>query len=587
MIRKPIISVLGHVDHGKTKLLDRIRGTAIAEKEAGAITQHIGATEVPTQIIQKRAGNLIEKFGFKLIVPGLLFIDTPGHEAFTNLRKRGGNIADLGVLVVDATQGMQKQTIEAIEILKNSKTPFIVALNKIDKINGWNSENDSFIKNNKKQLPAVKKALDEKVYELVGELHKYGFNAERFDRCKNFTKQIPIVPISAVTGEGVGEVLVLLIGLSQKFLKDNLEIDQKERAMGTILEVGEEKGLGTTVDVILYEGLLNLGAEIVVGGKNGAIETKIRSMLVPAPLEDIGDSSKKFKPVQQVSAAAGVKIVAPKLEDSLAGAPLLVVNTGKEKEQIEKEIESIKIDSSKTGIILKTDTLGSLEALVGMLEAEKITVRKADVGNVTKKDVMEALTVKEKNPLMGTIFSFNTGIEEGAKEEAKKREIKMFKGNVVYSLVEEYQKWVEEQKNKTKEKGLKELVYPFKFQTMKGFVFRNSNPAVIGSKILEGKVKQGVSVLNNGKKIGTIKGIEDKGKKIEIAEKDKEVAISISGAVIGRNLKEGDTIYSYIPEKQFEKIEKVFELNKDEEILLEEIKKEQKKEKEEEVSVSG
>ena len=579
MIRKPIISVLGHVDHGKTKLLDRIRGTTIAEKEAGSITQHIGATEVPIEIIKRVSGDLIHRFGFKIIVPGLLFIDTPGHEAFTNLRKRGGSIADLAILVVDSTQGVQAQTSEAIEILKNYKTPFIVALNKIDKLAEWNSREGSFIQNIESADESAKKKLDEKLYELVGKLHSFGFNSERFDRCKDFSKQIPIVPVSAVTGEGIPEILMLLVGLSQKFLKDRLEIDEKERARGTVLEVGEEKGLGTTIDLILYEGMLSIGMEIVVAGKRGAIETKVRNLLVPSQLEEIRDSTKKFKPVHSVAAAAGVKIVAPALEEALPGSPFLVVNTGREKELIMKEIESLRVDSTEVGVVVKTDTLGSLEALVGMLLKDGITVRKADVGNVTKKDVMEALSVREKEPLNAVIIAFSTGIEASALEEAKKREIKIFKENVIYSLLEKYKKWIEEQKGEIKKKGLKELVYPFKFKVLKGHIFRKSNPAIVGIRVLEGKIKAGTNVFSKKKKVGTIESIQSKGQSLELAEKNSEVAVSISGAVVGRNLRENDILYSYIPKKQFNAIEKTFELTEEEKSLFQEIIKKQEETK--------
>jgi len=139
MLRQPIITVLGHVDHGKTTLLDKIRKTAIAAKEAGGITQAIGTTEIPTNVIKTLCGKLLERFKIKLIISGLLFIDTPGHEAFTTLRKRGGSIADLAILVIDINEGIMPQTIESLEILKVSRIPFIIALNKIDRIKGWTS----------------------------------------------------------------------------------------------------------------------------------------------------------------------------------------------------------------------------------------------------------------------------------------------------------------------------------------------------------------------------------------------------------------------------------------------------------------
>jgi len=219
-IRQPIVSVLGHVDHGKTTLLDKIRGTAIAKKEAGGITQHIGATEIPLEVIKEICGPILDKLGGKLTIPGLLFIDTPGHEAFTNLRKRGGSIADLAVLVIDVNEGFRPQTIESLNILRSYKVPFVVAANKIDRIRGWNSREMRPISESiRKQKEWVVQELDKKIYELVGSLSRMGFSAERFDRIRDFTREVCIVPVSALTGEGIPELLAIISGLAQKYLR--------------------------------------------------------------------------------------------------------------------------------------------------------------------------------------------------------------------------------------------------------------------------------------------------------------------------------------------------------------------------------
>src|SRR3989338_9244629 len=343
MIRKPIITVLGHVDHGKTTFLDKIRGTAIAAREAGAITQHIGATEVPISVIRELSGELIEKYGFKIELSGLLFIDTPGHAAFTNLRKRGGSIADLAVLVVDLTQGFQPQTIEAIEILKSFKVPFIVAANKVDKIHGWASHYGTFTNSIKAQNESVQTDLDTKVYEIVGKLYELGFQSERFDRIADFTKQIPIIPVSAKLGDGIPETLLFLAGLSQRFLEKKLTINEDDPGVGTVLEIKEEKGLGKTMDVIVYDGVLSVGDEIVVGGKSGVIKAKVRALLEPKPLNEIRDPKEKFNNVKSVHAAARVKVAAPGLDQALAGSPMLVVKTGLEEQKIKDELKGLTI----------------------------------------------------------------------------------------------------------------------------------------------------------------------------------------------------------------------------------------------------
>ena len=326
--RSPIVSVLGHVDHGKTTLLDHIRGSTIASKEAGGITQHIGATEIPMDVISSICGGFLEKMNIQEQLPGLFFIDTPGHEAFTTLRKRGGSLADLAILIMDVTEGFKPQTYEALNILKSSKTPFVVAANKIDKIPGWNStKGECFSKSVQNQHKNVVFDLDQKIYEIVGTLHEEGFESERFDRVSNFASQITIVPISAYTGEGLPELLTMLLGLAYQYLNEQLQIEEDAPASGTVLEVKEEKGLGLTIDTILYDGVLNKDDRIMMLTKeNKVISTKIRSLLKPKPLEEIRESKTMFEDTNQIVAAAGVKIVAPHVDDVVSGSPLTVAN---------------------------------------------------------------------------------------------------------------------------------------------------------------------------------------------------------------------------------------------------------------------
>jgi len=572
VIRQPIITVLGHVDHGKTKLLDRIRGTGIAEKEAGAITQHIGATEVPIQVIENLSGKLMKQFGFDVKIPGLLFIDTPGHEAFTSLRTRGGSIADLAVLAIDITQLAQPQTIEAIEILKSFKTPFIVAANKIDLIQSWDSKEGSFLENLKNQNEKGEKELDEKIYRLVGQLHEKGILSERFDRCNDFSKQISIVPVSAMTGEGIPELLMLLSGLSQKFLEKNLEIHENSAGKGTVLEVKEERGLGKTVDVILYDGVINVGDEIVLGGSRGIIKTKVRALLKPKPMEEIRDPKEKFNHFKQVGAASGLKIAAPDLENALAGSPISVIKTGEEEKEIEEEIKNVKIDlEQEIGPVVKADTLGSLEACIKLLEGSNFKVKTADIGNVSKRDVMEALTVKKKDELMGVLFAFNVSVDDNAKEEAKLHKIKIFKGDVIYKLIEDYEKWVNDKRDAKKKEKLELLTMPARLELIPGFVFRNSKPAVVGVKVSEGKIKPGTTVMTNKIIVGKITGLQKENESISEGKKGEEIAVSIDKAVFGRNLEEGNVLYSFVPEDQFEELKKDGILNSEELELLEEI----------------
>ncbi len=370
-LRQPIVVVLGHVDHGKTTLLDKLRGTTVAKREPGQITQMIGASLLPSKTIEQICGKLLQQFHFELKVPGLLFIDTPGHETFSNLRRRGGSAADIAILVIDLTKGVEPQTVESLNILKSRKTPFIVAANKIDAIKGWKSAPESsFMTSLKTQFPEIQTELDNRIYTIMGTLSRLGFRAERFDRISEFTQNVAIVPVSAKTGEGIPELLAILTGLTQAYLSDELLVTSGP-ARGTVLEVRDEPGLGTTINAIIYDGSLKVDDTIVLGGRNHPIITEVRAILVPKPLDEIRDPRDRFTSVKRVTAASGVKVAAPNLETALAGSPLYAVVKGKNAKEyvriVEDEVEKLRIKAERSGIVLKTDTLGSLEAVTEAL----------------------------------------------------------------------------------------------------------------------------------------------------------------------------------------------------------------------------
>jgi translation initiation factor 5B len=565
MIRQPIITVLGHVDHGKTSILDAIRSSRVAAKEAGAITQHIGATEIPVDSIEKIAGPLLKQFGFDLKIPGLLVIDTPGHEAFTNLRKRGGSIADLAILVVDATQGLQPQTKEAIDILRANKVPFIIAMNKIDLLPFYNSKEGSFLSNLNSQNENVKRQMDEAIYSLIGKIYEHDFASERFDRCE-FGKEVPIVPCSAHTKEGMPEILTLLSGLSQKYLSKNLEINEGEVAKGAVLEAKEEQGLGKTVDIILYKGNLKVNDEIALLGKNGIIKTKIRALLQPRPLQEMRETREKFRSVKEVFAAIGVKIAAPNLDEALVGSTLTKVESEDDIKELENEVRESTYSTENVGLIVKSDAIGSLEAIVALLKKEGYPVKKADVGNVSRKDVMEAAGILEKDKYLGTILAFGVDVEEEAIKEANMREVRIFKDKVIYKILEDYDEWVKKSKEEEKKAGLDALTYPAQIEVMNGKIFRNNKPAIFGASVVEGKLKEGVKVVNkNGEIIGKVSGIQNEGKSVKELKKGEEAAVAIGEAAFGKNIFEHDVLYSYITPNQFIELNKFIDEFSDEE----------------------
>ncbi|MBC7115292.1 MAG: translation initiation factor IF-2, partial [Archaeoglobi archaeon] len=485
-LRTPIVSVLGHVDHGKTTLLDTIRGTFVAKREAGGITQHIGATEVPLDALKSVCKSpLIEKTK----IPGLLFIDTPGHHAFTSLRERGGALADLAILIVDINEGFRPQTVEAVNILRRFRTPFVVAANKIDKIPGWKSEKwRPFTEAFKKQNENAQRLLEERIYRIVESLYSHGFSSERYDRIRDFTRNVCIVPISALTGEGVPDLLLVIMGLAQRFLEDELKLQVDGPAKGTVLEVKEEKGFGTTVDAIIYDGVIRVGDTIVLGGIKEPIVTKVRALLKPRPLKEMRVES-RFVNVQEAVAASGVKIVAPDLEGALAGSPLRVASEEeipKVMEEVKAAVGEVRISTDEEGVIIKADTLGSLEALLGELREKKIPVRKADVGDITKSDVVEAATME--NEFYRCVIGFNVRMTQEARETAAQEGVRIFLNNIIYALVDDYIGWVEKLKSESERKKLEIIAKPAKIMILPGFVFRRSNPAIVGIRVLAGNL---------------------------------------------------------------------------------------------------
>ncbi|MCK4568083.1 MAG: translation initiation factor IF-2, partial [Candidatus Thorarchaeota archaeon] len=402
-LRSPIVTVLGHIDHGKTSLLDKMRGTGVQDREAAGITQHIGASFFPTETILSICGNLLKTVNTELTIDGLLFIDTPGHEAYLNLRRRGGAIADIAILVVDINEGPLTQSYESLKILRSGKTPFLIAANKLDKVPGWREkEGMSLFEAIKAQGISTQSEVDRRIYEIVGALSANDIQSERFDRVEDFQKTVAIVPTSAKTGTGIPELLMVLSGLTQQYMKDRLTVSTGP-AIGAVLEVREETGLGLTLDTIIYDGILKKTDTIVVGGLDGVIEAKIRALLLPKPLDEIRDPKEKFTHVDIVHAAAGVKIVAPDIEGVVAGAPVYAVEDPEKLEEIKQkvrdELSSIRIQTDKSGIIVKTDTLGSLEAVTQFLQERDVSVRAADVGPVVKRDIVEAQASGDGDPL--------------------------------------------------------------------------------------------------------------------------------------------------------------------------------------------
>ena len=551
-LRTPIVAVLGHVDHGKTTLLDTVRGSAVAEGESGAITQHIGATAVPLDVISDIAGDLVNPDDFDL--PGLLFIDTPGHHSFSTLRSRGGALADIAILVVDVNDGFQPQTMEAVDILSRTQTPFVVAANKIDTTAGWKpNPNAPAQVTIDAQTDRVEGYLNENLYELIGDLSDNGFSADMYWRVQDFGNNVGVVPVSAETGEGIPDLLTVLMGLSQRYMKDEMAVDADGPAAGTVLEVSDTQGFGATVDAIIYDGTIREDDQIVVGGVEKPIVTDVRALLRPRPLSEIR-TEREFETVPEVAAADGIKIAAPDLDDAMAGAPIRAVRDRPVEDvvaEVEAELAGIEVTTQEEGVVVKADTLGSLEALVSTLEEEEIPVVRAEVGAVAPRDIRVAETANE--PIHEAVLAFGVDVLDDARALAEQEDVEIFGHDVIYRLVEEYEEHVEAIQRAQQDQILDNITRPARFQVLDDHVFRQSDPAVVGVEVLGGTLKRNTYVAlfegSEPDRVGMLQSIQDEGEDIDELMPGERAAVSIDGPTVGRDFDEGDELWAEIPEK--------------------------------------
>jgi len=594
-IRSAIVTVAGHVDHGKTSILDSLRESSVQESEAGGITQKISFTSYPIEHL-KKTFPIIEKSGINLKIPGFLFIDTPGHASFTNLRKRGGGLADLAILVIDINDGIKPQTAEVIQILKHNKTPFIIALNKIDNISGWRTppqlsrggdvrkhsirgqgKEISLKEDIESQSQNTKQIFEEKYFTLIGSLSALGIETDLFYNISDFTKKIALVPCSAKTKQGISELMLMVCGLSQKYLEDKLELGKD--AKGVILEIKKEKSMNYA-ESILYDGELSKDDKISVANLEGKpIITKIRI------LEEIEPLHFRFKPKKKVQASTGLRMQfsgssSGEKIDVLPGMPFVAYKGNKEEiEKIFKQEISENIQTQKQGIIAKADSLGSLEALLVLLKQNNVPVVKASIGNINKTDIISAKANLKINELDALIVGFNVSIDEEAKEIQKG--IKIFTDEVIYKLIENINEFRIEKRKEIEKKRLLGLSSLCKLNVLHKYVFRNTKPAIFGIKIEVGKINQGLNLIDEkGEKVGRVKNIQSENKSVKEAVEEMEIAVSIPGVNFERQMKNKNFLYSDISETQFKNLKKNKDLLSQKDIkLLEEIAKIKRQEK--------
>ncbi|KAH0587010.1 hypothetical protein H2248_005829 [Termitomyces sp. 'cryptogamus'] len=578
-LRSPICCILGHVDTGKTKLLDKIRQTNVQEGEAGGITQQIGATYFPVEAIKTKTVVMNKEGTQEYKIPGLLIIDTPGHESFTNLRSRGSSLCNIAILVVDIMHGLEAQTLESLRLLRDRKTPFIVALNKIDRMYGWQPTPDgAFRESLAKQSKAVQREFEDRVAKTILAFAEEGLNACLYYENKNFARNVSLVPTSAITGEGVPDMIMLLVNLTQQRMSDRLMYLSELEC--TVLEVKVIEGLGTTIDVVLSNGILREGDRIVVCGLNGPIVTQVRALLTPQPLRELRIKS-AYVHHKEVKAALGVKITAPDLEKAIAGSRLLVVGPDDDEEDLKEEIMSDlttllnSIDKSGRGVCVQASTLGSLEALLDFLKASKIPVSGINIGPVHKKDIMRAATMLEKAKELACILCFDVTVDKEAERLAEEMGIRLFKADIIYHLFDSFKAYNEEIMEAKRRDAAPQAVWPCRLKIIAAFCKRD--PIILGVDILDGSLRVGTPLAvvktdpATGKKdiisLGKITSLEINHKTHDIVKKAQAgagVAVKIEHAVYesakmyGRHFDDKDEILSLISRQSIDVLKESF-----------------------------
>ncbi|KAB8336875.1 hypothetical protein FH972_021183 [Carpinus fangiana] len=574
-LRSPICCILGHVDTGKTKLLDKIRQTNVQEGEAGGITQQIGATYFPVDALQKKT-NVVNKDGaFEFKVPGLLVIDTPGHESFTNLRSRGSSLCNIAILVVDIMHGLEPQTLESMRLLRDRKTPFIVALNKIDRLYGWSRvDNNGFQDSLSLQKKSVQAEFERRLEETKVAFAEQGFNAELFYENKSMARNVSLVPTSAHTGEGIPDMLKLIVSLTQERMTNSLMYLSEVEC--TVLEVKVIEGLGTTIDVVLSNGILREGDRIVLCGLNGPIATNIRALLTPAEMKELRVKS-AYVHNKEVKASLGVKISANDLEHAIAGSRLLVVGPDDDEEDLEEQVMSDleqllgKVSKTGRGVSVQASTLGSLEALLEFLRVSKIPVANISIGPVYKRDVMQAGVMLEKAKEFAVMLCFDVKVDKEAQAYADEVGVKIFQADIIYHLFDDFTAHTKQIAEQKKEESKLLAVFPCVLKPVA--VFNKTQPIVLGVDVVEGNLRPltpmaAVRTNAEGKKeiipIGRVQTIERDHKAIPLCKKGQPsvaIKIEMSGnnqPMYGRHLEEKDALYSLVSRQSIDVLKEFY-----------------------------
>ncbi len=602
-LRNPICCIMGHVDTGKTKLLDNIRRTNVQDGEAGGITQQIGASFFPAETLRERMGSLVESKKIVVKVPGVMIIDTPGHESFSNLRSRGSSLCDIAILVIDIMHGLEPQTIESLHMLRGKKTPFVIALNKVDRLYGWQSVKDRpFVDAIGVQPETVQREFEDRAAGVLLALAEQGLNAQLYYRNKDFREYVSLCPTSAHTGEGVPDILMLLVQLSQKLMVDRIMWTPFVQC--TVLEVKVVEGLGATADVILANGTLHRGDRLVMCGFGGPVVTRVRELLTPRPLREIRIKT-DYLHHQEIDGAAGIKICANHLESVVAGSACLVP-LADVPHDIEVCKEDVMVDLNKLakaasevngglGVYAMASTLGSLEALLEFLKTSKIPVSSVNIGPIHKKDIIKASIMHEHKSEYATILAFDVPLSAEAAHYAKELNVKVFTAAIIYHLFDQFTQYMAEVRKAQQAAAMTTAVFPCicEVSSPEHVYCRGGggDPIIVGLLVKEGTLKRGtpLCVERRGQKdpttglqayldIGRISSIEKDRKPVDEAKAGQAVACKIDAVtsiLFGRQFDHTYPLYSRVSRKSIDAIKDFFkeDLSKEDWQLLIRLKK--------------
>jgi translation initiation factor 5B len=380
-------------------------------------------------------------------------------------------------------------------LLRQRNSPFIVTLNKIDRIfdwkpNSWSSFNSTF----NAQKDHCKREFEERVSRTIAAFQEQGLNCCLYFKNNDFRKNISLVPTSAITGEGLPDLLMLLTQLTQNMMSERLQYITELEC--TVLEVKVVDGIGTTIDVILSNGVLHRNDTIVVCGLNGPIVTSIRALLTPHPLSELRVKG-EYKRVDEVKAAAGIKIAASNLEDAVAGSQLLVCGPNDDIEDLKDEVMSdlasilSKVDRSGRGVCVQASTLGSLEALLQFLSDMKIPVSGISIGPVYKKDVIRAAVMLEHQRELAVILAFDVKVSPEAKQYALDHGVRIFSADIIYHLFDQFTAYVKEEEDRKRSESANVVVFPCILTILPNCVFRQKEPIVLGVRVEQGILRKG------------------------------------------------------------------------------------------------